>query len=224
MATISEIWRYPVKSFAGERLDSCPLGENGLHGDRRWALIDSLPNRAGKTLTIREHEGLMTFRAGMRASTIEVVDPSGRSRSLDDGLVQEISGQVGRALSLRDGAGVNFDDSPVLIVNLASVAAFADTAGRPIDHRRFRANVYFEGLPSELEVGWLGQEICAGTARLKVVKRCDRCVIITRDPETTVASPELLRILTESYETCMGMYCQVTQPGRIALGDSIGPC
>jgi hypothetical protein len=56
-----------------------------------------------------------------------------------------------------------------------------------------------------------------------VTKRCDRCVVITRDPETTVASPELLRILTETHETCMGLYCRVVRPGRVAVGDLCGP-
>ncbi|HAC44902.1 MAG TPA: Fe-S protein, partial [Chloroflexi bacterium] len=54
--TVAEIWRYPVKSMAGERLESCLVAETGLEGDRRWALVDGQANRAGKPLTIRETE------------------------------------------------------------------------------------------------------------------------------------------------------------------------
>lgn len=39
---IKEIWRYPVKGMAGERLESCALGEKGLQGDRTWALRDEV--------------------------------------------------------------------------------------------------------------------------------------------------------------------------------------
>ena len=53
---VAEIWRYPVKSMAGERLESCEVAETGLDGDRRWALVDGTPNRAGKPLTVREAE------------------------------------------------------------------------------------------------------------------------------------------------------------------------
>jgi uncharacterized protein YcbX len=60
-----------------------------------------------------------------------------------------------------------------------------------------------------------------GDAELEVVSRCERCVVITRDPETTFATPELLRLLTETAETCMGVYCRVTRPGRVATGDSV---
>ena len=54
MASVVEVWRYPVKSMAGERLASSTVSETGLLGDRRWALVDGTPNRAGKPLTIRE--------------------------------------------------------------------------------------------------------------------------------------------------------------------------
>jgi uncharacterized protein len=40
MASVVEVWRYPVKSMAGERLDSCAVALTGLEGDRRWALVD----------------------------------------------------------------------------------------------------------------------------------------------------------------------------------------
>ena len=41
VGTIKQIWRYPVKGMAGELLESCPLGERGLRGDRIWALRDT---------------------------------------------------------------------------------------------------------------------------------------------------------------------------------------
>ena len=95
--------------------------------------------------------------------------------------------------------------------------------GADIDRRRFRANLYVDGLEPEEEVRWIGRRIRAGSAALEVVKRCERCVVITRDPDTTVAAPELLRVLTQSSETCMGVYCRVVTPGTVAIGDLCGP-
>jgi uncharacterized protein YcbX len=137
--------------------------------------------------------------------------------------VAALAEQTARPLTLRDLAGANFDDSPVLVVNLASLAAFGLEAGVPIDRRRFRANLYLDGLEPEEELLWLGRRVRAGDAELEVIKRCDRCVVITRDPDTTTASPELLRILTDTHETCMGLYCGVVRPGRVAVGDLCGP-
>jgi uncharacterized protein len=40
MPFVSEIWRYPVKSLLGERLDEAVIGSSGIPGDRAYALID----------------------------------------------------------------------------------------------------------------------------------------------------------------------------------------
>ena len=223
MATIAEIWRYPVKSLAGERLDACAVAATGLEGDRRWALVDGEPNRAGKLLTARQHDRMLMYGARIKEGAVQVMTPAGDVRALDDGLVSELETEAVRPLSFRDRAGDNFDDSPVLVVNLSTVAAFAVAAGVQIDHRRFRANLYVEGLEPEAEIRWLGRTLAAESVRLEVVSRCERCVVITLDPDTTFASPELLRLLAQTQDTCMGVYCRIVQPGRAAVGDVIGP-
>jgi uncharacterized protein YcbX len=221
MASVVEIWRYPVKSMAGERLDSCAVGEMGLEGDRRWAFVDGSPNRAGKLFTIRQDERLMTYGARLAGGHVEVVTSRGEVRDLDAQMVAELAAEASRPLSLREVEGANFDDSPVLVVNLATVVEFGVQAGMHVDHRRFRANLYVDGLAPEEEIGWVGRRVQVGDAELEVVSRCERCVVITRDPETTSTTPELLRLLTETLETCMGVYCRVTRPGRVATGDSV---
>ena len=223
VSRIAQIWRYPVKSLAGERLESCDITVDGLKGDRRWALVDSQPNRAGKPLTIRQDERLMTYRARLANGSVEVLTPEGSTRRLDQSLVETLGELAGRPLTLRDRAGHNFDDSPVLIVNLATVAAFGLEAGVMVDHRRFRANLFLDSLEPGEEIGWLGRRIKAGDVELEVVKRCERCVVITRDPDTTEASPELLRILTEQHDTFMGVYCRVIRTGIVSVGDPCAP-
>jgi uncharacterized protein YcbX len=221
--SVAEIWRYPVKSMGGERLESCLIAETGLEGDRRWALVDGTPSRAGKPLTVREAEQLLTYRARLAGGRVQVVTRGGETRFLDDRLVADLAAETSRPLTLREAAGLNYDDSPVLVVNLNSVAAFELSAGVEVDRRRFRANLYLEGLEPEEEVRWLGRRIRAGDAALEVVSRCERCVVITRDPDTTQASPELLRVLTKASDTCMGVYCRVVRPGMVATGDLCGP-
>jgi uncharacterized protein len=221
MASVVEVWRYPVKSMAGERMDSCAVTATGLEGDRRWALVDGTPNRAGKLLTIREDAGLMRYRARLDGGNVEVVAPDGETHRLDAGVVSRIAGEASRPLTLRELEGANFDDSPVLVVNLATVWAFGVRAGMPVDHRRFRANLYVDGLVPDEEVAWLGRRLRVGEVELEAVKRCERCVVITRDPDTTETTPALLRVLTETYETYMGVYCHVTRPGGLAVGDQL---
>jgi uncharacterized protein YcbX len=222
MAAVTEVWRYPVKSMAGERLESCMVTDRGLDGDRRWAFIDRSPNRDGKWFNIKQHAPLLTYRARLGGGALELVAPDGAAVELGRDLLPRFQVEGERPLELRELPGENFDDSHVLIVNMASVKSFAVEAGMPLDHRRFRANLYVEGLEPEEELGWLGHVIRAGDAELEVTSRCERCKVITMDPDTTEATPELLRLLVERHDERMGMYCRVVRPGRVAVGDYVG--
>lgn len=222
MASVVEIWRYPVKSMAGERLDSCEITDGGLEGDRRWAFIDQSPARAGKWFNIKQHAPLMTYRARLVDGELGLVAPDGSSVALDEALVRRFETEAQRPIQLRELPGENFDAAHVLVVNLATVQAFALEAGMPIDPRRFRANLYVEGLEPEEELRWLGRVIRAGAAELEVVDRCERCKVITMDPDTTEATPELLRLLVERHDERLGMYCRVVAPGRVSVGDFVG--
>jgi uncharacterized protein YcbX len=42
IGTVKEIWRHPVKSMAGEQLETCSVGSLGIPGDRGWALRDEV--------------------------------------------------------------------------------------------------------------------------------------------------------------------------------------
>jgi uncharacterized protein len=221
MATVTEVWRYPVKSMAGERLESCMVTDSGLEGDRRWAMIDRTPNRDGKWFNIKQHAPLMTYRARYAGGALQVVDPNGADVGLEAAFRQVLA-ESQRPVELRELPGENFDAAHVLIVNMASVQAFGMEAGMELDPRRFRANLYVEGIEPEQELRWLGRTIRAGEAELEVIGRCERCKVITMDPDTTEQTPELLRLLVERHDERMGMYCRVTKPGMVAVGDYVG--
>ena len=219
---LKELWRYPVKSMAGERLQRCRVTEQGLEGDRRWAFIDRSPTRDGKWFNIKQHAALMRYRARLLDGGVDLVAPDGSSVGLGGDLLRRFEAESERPLELRELPGGNFDDSHILIVNLASVEAFGLEAGMPVDHRRFRANLYVDGLEPEQELRWLGRVIRAGEAALEVTDRCERCKVITMDPDTTEATPELLRVLVELHDERMGVYCRVVAPGTVAVGDFVG--
>jgi uncharacterized protein YcbX len=40
------LWRYPVKSMAGEEVSAATVTPRGLLGDRAYALVDRVSNRA----------------------------------------------------------------------------------------------------------------------------------------------------------------------------------
>ncbi len=208
--------------MAGERLDRCLITKEGLEGDRQWALIDGTEPRVGKFYNIKQNAALMTYAARLADGELHVTAPDGAEVGLDDALHQVLS-DPSRIVDVRRLPGGNFDDAQVHIVNLASIDALELEAGMPLDRRRFRANLYVEGLHPEEELLWLGKRIRAGDAELEVVERCVRCAVITRDPDSTVTTPELLELLVQRHDKSFGLYCRVVRPGSVALGDSVGP-
>src|SRR5207247_8888021 len=51
-----ELWRHPVKSLQGERLDSAVVEQNGVAGDRSWGIRDEM---TGRILTGRREPSLL---------------------------------------------------------------------------------------------------------------------------------------------------------------------
>ena len=73
---IAELWRFPVKSMAGERLEASAVGPRGVVGDRGFALLES------KAVTWYNAEG-------RRVGSVETKDPLRRVLSTSRGLVVE---------------------------------------------------------------------------------------------------------------------------------------
>jgi len=64
---VTELWRFPVKSMAGEHLEEAQLGWHGVTGDRRWAFVRGDTPRSGfPWLTIREEPPLAQYRPYLR--------------------------------------------------------------------------------------------------------------------------------------------------------------
>jgi uncharacterized protein len=60
IGTIAELWRYPVKSMLGERLQSVMATQAGLIGDRAWALRDL---RTGNIVSAKKWARMFEFSA-----------------------------------------------------------------------------------------------------------------------------------------------------------------
>jgi uncharacterized protein len=103
---VKEVWRYPLKSMAGERLDAASVGARGLYGDRGWALRDEA---AGEIRGAKMSPALMLCAARYRDEPAgegapphaDITLPDGAQTSTDDPRVNELLSQlVGRRVTL----------------------------------------------------------------------------------------------------------------------------
>jgi len=110
----------------------------------------------------------------------------------------------------------------VSIINLASVAALEAAIGAPVHPLRFRGNLYVAGWPAWHEFDLLGGEITIGSARLKAVKRIQRCAATEVDPDTGLRDLAIPKTLLQSFgHSDCGIYAQVVSGGEVAVGDAL---
>ncbi len=220
----AELWRYPVKSMAGERPSSIEVTEDGLSGDRRVAVFDRQSSRPHRPLSARQDPQLLSFRAMSAPDGPLVEGPGLAATRWDQSTVREaVSRHCGRDLELAEVPHGAFDDAAVHVLGLASVRKLGRELGRAVDHRRFRANIYLEGLDLEpdSEPAWAGHQFRLGGVTLIGSAGCPRCAITTRDPDTLDVWPRLLRHVVQTRREVVGVYCAVASPGRIAEGDPV---
>jgi uncharacterized protein len=113
-------------------------------------------------------------------------------------------------------------DKYVSLINLASLRALERAIAAPVARLRFRANLYFDGMPEWTELGWLGCEIAVGAARLRIVAAITRCAATEVNPDTAERDLDIPDALQRCFgHNLMGIYAEVVSGGEIAIGDPI---
>ena len=222
------LWRYPVKSMAGESLQDVAVSWHGLAGDRRWAFVrNDTPQSGFPWFTLRQRADLNHFQPSFvdpalpdKSRTV-VRTPSGNTLDVTDpALAEELDPNGVRAI--RQNRGV-FDTFPLSLVTIATIEQLGKTVGAPLDPQRFRPNVLVQtedGAPFA-EDEWVGQLLRIGGLRMRVDQRDRRCIVTTIEPMTTERTPEILRTIARERQGCLGVYGTTVAPGRIAVNDQV---
>ncbi|HEV8587009.1 MAG TPA: MOSC N-terminal beta barrel domain-containing protein [Methylomirabilota bacterium] len=205
---VAELWRYPVKSMAGERIEATEIRKNGIPGDR----VVYAENGHARVLTARAHPGLLGFHATLGADGEPRVD--GRPWS-DPEIAARVRAAVTPAtrLARSGGAGV-FDVLPLLVATDGALAALG------VDRRRLRPNIVIAGVEGLAERDWPGRRLRIGGALIAVAKLRGRCVMTTYDPDTQRQDLSVLQRIVDDFGGRMALDCAVLEPGRVARGDA----
>jgi hypothetical protein len=225
LGVVADLWRYPVKSFGGERLRRAFVGPFGLLGDRRFAVT-----AGAEPATARRTPGLLAFRASYRdreaAEGPRIWAPDGTEFApLDGALARTVGGVIGQDVAVAESPLGFFDAAPLHILGEPSIRALSASAGTELDRRRFRANILVDpaaGAPFE-EDGWVGRRLSIGDVLVEVVVNTERCAVTTFDPDTLEREPKILRTLADTRDNLFGVYARVLRAGWMATGDPIRP-
>lgn len=205
---LGEIWRYPVKSMAGERLAVTWLGPDGIPGDR----VVHVRDLRGRVVTSRSRPRLLLHHATMGSDGEALVD----GRSWDDDTVgDDVAAAAGEGchLALDDGPE-RFDVLPLLVATDGAIAAFGH------DGRRLRPNLVLTGVPGLEERTWEGRRLRVGRALIEVVSLRERCIMTTFDPDTAAQDVEVLKKIHRDFGGKLALDCRVLETGEIAEGDA----
>jgi uncharacterized protein YcbX len=117
----------------------------------------------------------------------------------------------------------------VSTASLEALRAAAD-APDPVDGRRFRMTIGVEGIRAHAEDDWIGRRLRAGSAVVAVRGNVGRCVVTKTNPDSGARDFETLDAIAKyrgDVETTeplpFGVWCEVVEPGRVALGDPVEP-
>ncbi len=222
---VSDLWRFPVKSFGGERLRRAFVGPAGVLGDRRHAVLDPV---AGAALSARRVSALLGYAARSgdpdTGGSVVVTTPDGVEMSPGDPTLSlDLTSRLGRRVQMARSPGAVHDCAPMHIVSEASLAAAGSWVDGEIDRRRFRANVVVElsGPGPYGESDWPGHRVALGDeVVLGVVSPTERCAVTTYDPDT-LERDTLCSGIARDPENLFGVYAEVVTTGWVAVGDAV---
>lgn len=246
VGTVTQLWRYPVKSFQGERVERLEVAAGGAVGDRTLAVVDPA---AGKVLSAKRHPALLMASARLEDQTVVLRLPDGSEHDADDpGIHQCLSDWLDLevrlapppadvVLPMEMHTGMSDDTTPIFDwpgplgtwldladahwLTTASLAAA--TALHPEgdwDVRRFRPTALI-GTPGEgwVEEAWSTIEL--GGVRSEVLMPTPRCTMPSRAQPGLEMDKAIGRTIRDQHDNNLGVYASVTQAGVVSLGDPV---
>jgi len=231
---VEAIFRYPVKSIGGERLEAAELGWHGLEGDRRLA-FRRMEDRSGfPWLSASKLPELLLFAPHRRADSASgelpthVRTPDGEEMSVfGEDLAAEVGRRLGAPVQMMQLKHGIFDEASISVIASDTVSEICRLAGTSADMRRFRPNILVRSVRSVpfQEDAWVGGVLSFGEGddapAVSVTMRDIRCSMVNFDPDSARTAAEVLKAVVRVHQNTAGVYGAVTRTGRLAVGQTI---
>ena len=245
---VAELWRFPVKSMQGDRVETLAVDATGIAGDREWAVVDPA---AGRVLSAKRWPALLLAAAALDEASGDVVItlPDGAEHAAGDPKTDDaLSSWLEHPVELRRAAGAlpfemytdaADDDSPTfeftgppdrwvdlaqahLLTTSSLAAAAALYPDGDWDVRRFRPLALVEGGGEGfVEDEWIGQRVHLGAVVVEPFMPTVRCSMTTRAQPGLARDVDIARTLNQHHGLNLGVYGNVTAPGVVTVGDPV---
>ncbi|MDI4666418.1 MOSC domain-containing protein [Xanthobacter autotrophicus] len=249
-ATITALYRHPVKGLSPEALDAVTLEAGAFFpNDRLYAVENGPSGFDPRDPQYRPKTAyIMLMRHARLAGLASRYDPETATLTLHldghEAVSADLSTADGRAeveafLTFHMGEeargplklltapqGFRFTDSLrsgfLSLLNLDSVHDLEARMGAGLDPRRFRMNLHLEGWPAGTELELAGRHLKVGEAEIAVLKRTERCAAVNVNPVTAARDLNVVKGLVGAYgHADCGIYAKVVRSGRVAVGDEV---
>jgi uncharacterized protein YcbX len=206
---VADIWRYPVKSMAGEPLERVAVGPLGLEGDR----VVHVEDARGRVVTARTHPRLLAHKAFLDSAGEPRVD--GRPWTERE-VLADVERIVGPGAQLvRDDTADRFDVLPLLVATDGAIEAFG------YDGRRLRPNLVIAGVEGLAERTWPGRRLRIGDVVIELEDLRGRCVMTTIDPDTLEQDHRVLTSIVRRFGGKLALNASVLRGGVVRRGDAV---
>lgn len=206
---VAELWRYPVKTMAGERLQAAHVGPLGIEGDR----VVHVEAPDGRVITSRSHPRFLGLKGTLGPDGEPLVD---RLRWNDPKVAAKVADIAGHGAKLvRYDGSDRFDVLPLLVATDGAIAAFGH------DRRRLRPNIVIGGVAALTERDWPGACLRIGAVLIGVQDLRLRCIMTSYDPDTLVQDRGVTRSIYERFEGKLALNCRVIDGGVVNVGDEV---
>ena len=231
---VEEIFRYPVKSMSGERLEAANLGWHGLNGDRRLAFRRIDDHSGFPWLSASKLPDLIRFSPQRREDgpkgdlPSHVRTPDGEEMPVfGDDLAANVGRRCGAIVQMMHLKNGIFDDASVSVIASATVHEIGRIAGVCLNVRRFRPNILvrlIQPVPFE-EDKWVGGILSFGeevdAPAIAITSLDLRCSMVNFDPDSGNSAPQVMKAVVRANQNDAGVYGTVNRIGRLAVGQSI---
>ena len=244
MATLTHIFRHPIKSHGREQLEKVTLSAGKtMPFDRKWAVAHDAAKADGSVWAPCQN-----FSRGAKTGSLQAIDAT-----LDEGageitLTHPKLGEISfrpddnpsefldwimpimdpnralpeRIIAVPDRGMTDTDYPSISLNNLASHKALEGHFGQALTFQRWRGNLWFEGLEAWEEEAWIGKRLRLGSAEFEIRESIVRCLATTIDTTTGVRDVDTLSALDAMRGAkIFGTYAEIVKSGEISLGDTL---